>query len=53
MAEQKRETLTTTAGNPVGDNQNSMTIGSRGPLLLQDVHLIEIMINLWKTLLPF
>ncbi|MAZ38600.1 MAG: catalase [Legionellales bacterium] len=41
MAEQKRETLTTTAGNPVGDNQNSMTIGSRGPLLLQDVHLIE------------
>ncbi|WP_297840728.1 catalase [Pseudomonas sp.] len=35
------KTLTTTAGNPVGDNQNSLSAGERGPLLLQDVHLIE------------
>lgn len=35
------KTLTTTAGNPVGDNQNSLSVGERGPLLLQDVHLIE------------
>lgn len=34
-------TLTTSAGNPVEDNQNSMTAGPRGPVLLQDVHLIE------------
>ena len=34
-------TLTTTAGAPVGDNQNSLSAGPRGPLLLQDVHLIE------------
>ena len=33
--------LTTTAGAPVGDNQNSITIGPRGPLLLQDYQLIE------------
>ncbi len=33
--------LTTTAGNPVPDNQNSMTAGPRGPVLLQDVHLLE------------
>lgn len=34
-------TLTSNAGNPIGDNQNSLTAGVRGPLLLQDVHLIE------------
>ena len=33
--------LTTTAGGPVADNQNSLSAGPRGPLLLQDVHLVE------------
>ncbi len=33
--------LTTTAGNPVADNQNSISAGARGPLLLQDYQLIE------------
>ena len=33
--------LTTTAGNPIADNQNSLTAGPRGPLLLQDYQLIE------------
>lgn len=37
----KPPTLTTTAGRPVEDNQNSLTAGRRGPLLLQDVALIE------------
>ena len=37
----KPPTLTTSAGNPVTDNQNSQTAGARGPVLLQDVHLIE------------
>jgi catalase len=37
----KRPTLTTTAGNPVGDNQNSITAGARGPVLLQDYQLLE------------
>jgi len=37
----QRPTLTTTAGAPVADNQNSITAGPRGPVLLQDVHLIE------------
>jgi catalase len=36
-----RTTLTTTAGAPVPDNQNSLTAGSRGPVLLQDYQLIE------------
>lgn len=37
----QRKTITTTGGNPVDDNQNSMTAGPRGPLLLQDYQLIE------------
>jgi len=39
MAE--KATLTTTNGNPVGDNQNSITAGPRDPVLLQDHQLIE------------
>src|SRR6266849_5183399 len=35
------EQLTTSAGNPVADNQNSLTAGPRGPLLLKDYQLIE------------
>ncbi len=36
-----RPTMTTTAGAPVADNQNSLTAGPRGPVLLQDYQLIE------------
>ena len=36
-----RPRLTTASGIPVADNQNSLSAGSRGPLLLQDFHLIE------------
>ncbi|MCL4765866.1 MAG: catalase [Hyphomicrobiaceae bacterium] len=39
--EAKRPALTTTAGAPVADNQNSSTAGARGPVLLQDYQLIE------------
>jgi catalase len=41
MAEEK--TLTTSAGIPVADNQNSLTAGPRSPVLIQDFHLIEKM----------
>src|SRR5437879_5012850 len=37
----KPTTLTTAAGIPVADNQNSLTAGPRGPLLVQDLHLFE------------
>lgn len=36
-----QKTMTTTAGNPISDNQNSLTVGERGPVLLQDYQLIE------------
>ena len=39
MSESPR--LTTASGIPVADNQNSISAGPRGPLLLQDFHLIE------------
>ena len=33
--------LTTNVGAPVADNQNVMTAGPRGPMLLQDVWFLE------------
>jgi catalase len=33
-------TLTTGSGAPVDDNQNSITAGPRGPVLLQDYWLL-------------
>ncbi|MDR1008204.1 MAG: catalase [Campylobacteraceae bacterium] len=33
--------ITTTAGSKVADNQNSLTAGARGPLLVQDYQLLE------------
>ncbi len=35
------ETLTRDNGAPVGDNQNSQTAGASGPVLLQDVQLLQ------------
>lgn len=37
----KKKKLTTSAGNPISDNQNSITAGRRGPVLMQDYQLIE------------
>ncbi len=36
-----KPTMTTSAGAPVPDNQNSITAGPRGPVLMQDYQLIE------------
>lgn len=35
------QALTTNTGTPVGDNQNSKSIGNDGQVLLEDIHLIE------------
>jgi catalase len=37
----KKDTMTTATGIPVADNQNSLTAGPRGPLLVQDWQLFE------------
>ncbi len=36
-----QEIITTNGGVPIGDNQNSKTVGEYGPVLLEDIHLIE------------
>src|SRR6202790_5764056 len=43
MSEQPNQppTSTTASGTPVEDNQNSITAGPRGPVLLQDYWLLE------------
>lgn len=35
------QVLTTSTGSPVDDNQNSLTAGTLGPILLEDFHLID------------
>lgn len=37
----QKPTLTTTGGAPVPDNQNSLTAGPRGPVLMEDYQLLE------------
>ncbi len=37
----KKKTMTTAFGQLVGDDQHSMTAGVRGPILMQDYHLLE------------
>jgi catalase len=48
----KENSLTTNQGVPVSDNQNSLTVGERGPVLLQDVHLIEKLAHFDRERIP-
>lgn len=50
MAENK--TLTTANGIPVADNQNSLTAGEHGPVLIQDHHLIEKLAHFNRERIP-
>ncbi|ARU31970.1 catalase [Sulfuriferula sp. AH1] len=45
-------TMTTTAGVPVADNQNSQTAGARGPVLMQDYQLMEKMAHFNRERVP-
>jgi catalase len=40
-SKRRKKRLTRAFGMPVGDDQNSETAGPRGPILMQDVHLLE------------
>ncbi len=44
--------LTTTVGVPVPDNQNVMTAGPRGPMLLQDVWFLEKLAHFDREVIP-
>ncbi len=44
--------MTTNFGAPVGDNQNSKTVGRYGPVLLEDIHLIEKLASFDRERIP-
>ena len=44
--------LKTAAGAPVDNNQDSMTAGARGPLLMQDVWFLEKMAHFDREVIP-
>ncbi len=48
----KPKTLTTASGFPVSDNQNSITAGPRGPVLIQDFHLMEKLAHFNRERIP-
>jgi catalase len=51
MANEKKK-LTSNNGAPVVDNQNVLTAGPRGPMLLQDVWFLEKLANFDREVIP-
>jgi catalase len=49
---EKKKKLTTRNGAPVVDNQNTMTAGPRGPVLLQDVWYLEKLAHFDREVIP-
>jgi catalase len=52
MAKDDKPKLTTAAGAPVANNVNSQTAGPRGPVLLQDVWLMEKLAQFDREVIP-
>src|SRR5260221_11095014 len=52
MPEEKKSIMTTDAGRPVGDNQNSLTVGPRGPIVFEDFLLFEKMAHFNRERIP-
>ncbi len=50
MVDKKK--LTNEVGAPVADNENSLTAGPRGPVVLQDVWLLEKMAHFNREVIP-
>lgn len=47
-----KKILTTAGGHPVADNQHSLSAGARGPLLMQDMHLVEKLAHFNRERVP-
>ncbi len=52
MDKKKVNKLTSVTGAPVVDNQNSMTAGPRGPMLMQDVWYLEKLAHFDREVIP-
>lgn len=48
----KKRKLTNSVGAPISDNQNSLTAGSRGPMMLQDTWFIEKLAHFDREVIP-
>ncbi|WFU45694.1 catalase (plasmid) [Bradyrhizobium sp. CB82] len=48
----KSPIITTSSGAPVADNQNSLTAGPFGPVLMQDFHLLEVLAHQNRERIP-
>ena len=49
---ENQKPMTTAAGAPVANNQDSMTAGPRGPMVLQDVWYLEKMAHFDREVIP-
>lgn len=49
---ENQKPMTTVAGAPVGNNQDSMTAGPRGPMMLQDVWFLEKLAHFDREVIP-
>ncbi len=52
MGDSPTKTMTTEFGNPIVDNQHSLTAGPRGPMLMQDFALVEKMAHFNRERVP-
>jgi catalase len=52
MSDEKKPVQTTAHGQPIADNQNSLTAGPRGPILMQDYQLLEKMATFNRERVP-
>ncbi|QLK86240.1 catalase [Staphylococcus sp. 17KM0847] len=52
MSQKDASKLTGLFGHPVGDRENSMTAGPRGPLLMQDWYFLEQMAHFDREVIP-
>jgi catalase len=48
----EKKQLTTAAGRPIGDNQHSLTVGPRGPVVFEDFLLFEKMAHFNRERIP-
>ncbi len=52
MSDATNNTMTTQFGNPISDNQHSLTAGPQGPMLMQDFALVEKMAHFNRERVP-
>jgi catalase len=52
MADNTSKVMTTDAGRPIGDNQNSISVGPRGPVVFEDFLLFEKMAHFNRERIP-